>query len=415
MFSLFVVLFCCMFVLLNDKTYMTNIFSGESLYLENLKSGDYVETGALLYADGKHSVSTSSSQIQTVYLHNYTFVCFSKEDDDECDDTDYVFNLVSGANVIPKYSDIFSGSSNYSGWIFKKMMQESANSSGKSFSILMVPSNEYSTITSEPSSKNKYTIEGKCVGTNVSQYAWYKNLDLDYEVSFKNSTDGMQGYLWSTDSWHFLTNGVDFTISFNANDGDIFRFDYSILSFANDNLTAFLYTKISLNDEQLYFVDYKSMLFNTYDIPIKTTGEQRVTLTFYEYKHTFIGGFNLFINNAKLLRLINDSSSLATEGLLDNESVYYTYSCGNNLVADGMISYLKLDDDSQDSSNDDKNEPDDNNGNEENSDKESNDDKTENDVPNTGAFLSLGVIILLLLCGIAFLLIAEKKKKIIRM
>lgn len=412
-----IVLFCSFsFILLSNRTYMKVINKDKIFYVEDIQKGDFVETGAYLTTDknGKYWISRYS-EYGRKYSELYQ-VCYSRNGD--CAENELIKDVSDTDNLlVPDVSTVYGDLNGYNGWELKDVKEfvRSYNSLKVNYVFIFIPAKE--NVSKEPSfdSTNYSLSAGTCSNNTSMTYDWYRETEVKLRTDFDTSTDSLTQSLNNNGMYiyvgHYYSRPFEF--EFEAETGSILSFDISNTRFPGHYVGDEQYKDSEVivtvtNGDSVTESEYSTSInFTHVSLEIKKSGTQKMTI-----KINSNGSTN--IKNVKLLEHINSEKTLDKSGLNNNDSIYYTCSCGNEVVADGSITYTLLNNGS-DSSNGDKNDSDDkkdNNDNEENSDKDSNDDKTDEDTPNTGAFLSLGAIVLLMLCGIAFLVIAEKKKKI---
>lgn len=176
LFCIVVLLVGFFVVLLDNKTYMINTFDGNTIYLEDLKVGDFIENGAVLNVTGNYHLASGSSKV--------VLYCFSEDVDSTCDYSDWR-TLTTYGYTVPSYDKIFGGTINHSGWTYKDVVYYN-----QSYYLLFVPADEMSTINKFPSFENEYEVESKCVSGDNVKYNWYKTVDItDYSVTSNSNKD----------------------------------------------------------------------------------------------------------------------------------------------------------------------------------------------------------------------------------
>lgn len=399
-FVLVILFCCCAFILLSDKTYMKVINKEKIVYLEDLSVGDYLEPGSFI---------TTSSSFRLYSGGGSTFnykskICFSIKDDNNCDSSDNLVILEDNK----KYT--VESSSNNKGWKLKSI---SFNNNENKYYLLFVPADTYSGFTQIPEKSNFYEINGVCIDNKKMIYSWYEEKNVDVTSSDGYKIDDI--YAFDFDLAYYF--GTSESFEFEASAGDVFNFDFS--AFAEKDKTVVF--DISLNGKKVISnTKTDHVLFENISIPIKEDGKQEISFDFSaDPDYT---GISLRVKNLKLLNSINSSAKLDTTNLSDGTKLYYTGSCSGTFVDSGTLSYIaNVDDSKKDDVTDDKNDSSNDSSNNGNADVDSNtgndssNDDTDKDVPNTGAFLSIGLIAILAFIGIAIWNIADKKRKFNRM
>lgn len=217
-----IVIFVSLFVVLLDtKTYMINTFNGETIYVEDLKEGDFVENGAILDVTANYHFNS---------LATYTVnLCFSEIDDLICDSTDLRIREASDY-VVSSYDDVFANGNSYAGWVFKGVVYCDLSYLTSGYYLMFVPASVFSTNNQIPSIENKYESESKCVSDGDVTYNWYKSSDIiNYSVS-SNTDDNIE--LKYSDGVFLLDrtnvnedNEIVITFEFEASEGNIVSFE----------------------------------------------------------------------------------------------------------------------------------------------------------------------------------------------
>lgn len=422
-FCLFVFVLCCAFIVLSNKTYMKIINKDKTVYIEDLTEGDFVEAGSYITSSSDFKIGSGPSN-----LFDATRLCFSVKDDDKCDVADDTI-----VKLDESLSYLVPTIANYKGWMLKSVQWIS---SGGLYYLLFVPVNTYSGVTQAPSVDNNYTINGVCKDSSQKMtYAWYKVKDT--EVNYGHYTSGTLSYVGSgqfeyseKDGVHTFDNSSDdFSVGFNtivAKD-DIVMFD---ISFYNNQIGKDFYYKVTMSGQEVAGYATNRFFYNTNMISAKESGRVNIDFSFTEYKGGIAYGSFVRLKNLFVLESINNDAKLDTSNLSNGDKLLYVGSCGDSIVSRDTVSYVKgantgtSDDDKVDSGNSGNNNgsngngyvtDDSNNGNNSGIDSDSSTDDVDKDVPNTGAFLSIGLIAILVFIGITIWNYADRKRKFNRM
>ncbi len=397
MFYLFVFLFCSLFVLVSDKTYMKIISKSEIVYLEDLSLGDFLETGSYITTSSSYRLYSEGGSV----FANKSKVCFSKQDDDSCDSSDTLVTIQEDENYT------VSSNTNHKGWKFKNI---SYDSSEGVYYLLFVPADSSSGITQIPDVTNAYEIKGICSDNKNMTYNWYTDSDVDISSSLGYKNKDI--YAFDLDLNYYFESSNSFEIEASA--GEVLNFDFSAFSI-NDESFVF---NISLNGEKIISgAETDHVLFENINIPIKKDGKQKISFDFGANPDNI--RISIRLKNFKLLKGINADAKLDSTNLVNGTKLYYTGSCSNNMVDSGTITYTKAteNDNSSNDKNDNSNSDNSNNDKKDdlNNDDSSNDNKDnvvddeESDNPGTGAFVSVALLLFLFIGSFIIWIIASKK------
>ncbi len=416
MFVLVVLLCSFSFVILADKTYMKVINKDKVIYVEDIQNGDFVEAGAYLTTDknGIHWVSRYSG-----YGRKYSElfqVCFSYQGD--CVENELIKDISDTENLlVPEVSSVYGDLTGYNGWELKEakeFVRSYDSSMIVNYVFIFVPAKENVTKESALDSKNYSLSTGTCSDNSSMTYDWYKETEVKLNTDFDTSTDSLTQSFNNNGLYVYVGHyyNIPFEFEFEAEAGDVLSFDISNTRFpghyiGDDQYKDSEVTVTITNGDSVTESKYSTSInFTHVSLRIKKSGTQKMAI-----KIGTVGSTN--IKNVKLLEHINSAQTLDKSELKNDDNIYYTCSCGNEVVSDGSITYtlLKDEDDSKDNNESDNNENKDNGTNTGND--SSND--TDKEIPNTGAFISVGLIAILLLCGIIAWSVADKKRKFNRL
>ncbi len=343
-FCIFILFLSLFIILLGNKTHMINTYKGEAIYVEDLKVGDFIENGAMLYgSENYHFNIYSGAFADGVYL------CYSQVDDVICDNSDSRVSF-SQSHYISSYNTIFSRETNYEGWIYKGIVVY-----GRYYYLLFVPANYKSDIIQTPEYDNNYEIETNCTSGTDTSYKWYKTVDItDYYTS---SSTGEQIELAYNNGTFLLdrknaneNNTITITFEFDANKGDIISFETrgsSSITFAgtyyyDDGMSKEVY----LNDTKITdFDDY--LLFKNFEIEVTTSGKQKLQFVLEDAYYCYGGncwrnyGLTYYIKNLQLRTIINNGAQLDYTKVSLGDEVHYSATCFDGYTLIDSIVYDK--------------------------------------------------------------------------
>ena len=336
LFCFIVIILSFGIVLFSNKTYMINTFKGEYIYVEDLKVGDFIENGAVLYvSSGYHFVSGRS-------LHNKVWLCFAKGNYLKCSWEDSEVSMNSSYKVL-SYDEHFGVNSEYDGWVFKGIYNSD---------LVFVPSNAKSVITQNPNMDNDYEVCGKCTVEGEVEYNWFKEFNItDYSVSSdtdeKIELESSDGILLLDRTEVNEDNDIVITFEFEANKGDIISFETRGSSSFNyaaswNQPTNYedngLLKEVYLNDNKVLTLS-DNYLFNRSEIKVNKTGVQKLQFVLedaYYYSKAF--GLTFYIKDLKLLSFINNGDKLDYSKVKYNDTLSYSMICPDGyLINDSFV------------------------------------------------------------------------------
>ena len=338
LFCFIVIILSFGIVIFSNKTYMVNTFEGEYIYVEDLKVGDFIENGAVLYMSENHHFISGSKFSNIVYL------CFSKSDSLECNWRDDSIVYLESDYTVSSYADVFGEDVNYDGWVFKGI--------SSNHYLVFVPSSEKTMITQVPNLDNYYEVSGKCTVEGKVEYNWFKEFNItNYSVS--SDTDEKIELDFSDNV--FLLNRTSFnedneiiiTFEFEANKGDLISFDSrgsssfnyeaswkAPTNYENNGLLKEVY----LNGERVMTLgDYH--LYKLSEIKVSKSGLQKLQFVLkdaYYYSKAF--GLTFYIKDLKLLSFISNGDKLDYSKVEYNDRLSYSMICPDGyLINDSFV------------------------------------------------------------------------------
>lgn len=363
LFCFIVIILSFGIVIFSNKTYMVNTFEGEYIYVEDLKVGDFIENGAVLYMSENHHFISGSK------LSNIAYLCFSKSDFLECNWRDDSIVYFESDYTVSSYADVFGEDVNYDGWVFKGILYNHY--------LVFVPSGEKTMITQVPNFGNDYEVCGKCTVEGEVEYNWFKEFNItNYSVS--SNTDEKIELDFSDNV--FLLNRTSFnednkiiiTFEFEANKGDIISFETrgsSSFDYAASWGSPYNYEdngllkEVYLNDESVMTLgDYH--LYKLSKIKVSKSGLQKLQFLLddsYFYSKAF--GLTFYIKDLKLLSFINNGDKLDYSNVKYNDRLSYSMICPDGYLINDSFVFDKeviIDDESDDLKENDDNIKDDN-------------------------------------------------------
>ena len=344
-FFLSVFISCLVIILFSEKTYMMNTFKGETINVEDLRVGDYIENGAYL------STSNNYSFVDGGNLNNVLSLCFSKLDDDTCDEEDKIYSFSnSSPYLVDSYDKLFGTTTNYSGWKYK-IIRYSGKEDPK-FYLIFVPTSEYSKITNTPTKDNEYKTSAQCSAGSQGTYTWYKNKKFDLTItdSYGKSTifDSAENlYNYLIEDLHSDSGNIHtITFNFTAEKGDFFTFDIGFLAKTGYSSVTYPHLLLNIfhnsnndNANSVYDISM-NLLYNTLSFEITESGKQTIKLGLYEYKIVSAKEVEVYLKNPKLLSVLNEDATLNKSALVNGQSLYYETTCEDGYVLSGTLDYV---------------------------------------------------------------------------